>query len=68
MNWRYSLPGCGAVLLGKLELLTQWKCITLHTTFVCSKTPLWEPQIFQWMALFIIEQLFNDSVNDSMAH
>ena len=41
---------------------------TLYTTFICSTTPLQEPQILQWTALFIISQLFNDSVNDWMDH
>jgi len=68
MNSRYSLPQCGTGMLGKSELLAQWKCNTLYTTFVHSTPPLQEPQILQWTAIFIISQLFNDSVNDWMDH
>ena len=68
MNSRYSFPQCGAVLLGKCEPLAKWKCNTLYTTFICSTTPLQEPQILKRTELFIISQLFNDSVNDWMDH
>jgi len=31
MNSTYSFPQYSAVLLGKSELLVQWKCNTLYT-------------------------------------